>query len=604
MKKTTLVIVGLFAAVLAYYLLFEKKAKVGAEAAHEAKRILSFDASQVEAMTIERPYGSVKVEATADRKWRMTQPMRTRADRWACDAVASALADMERQREVENTKGKAGLAEMGLDPPRVRVELTLGPKPVQKDSAPVASGSTAGKALKSSETTPEATAQKTATGSAAVAASSSTARASGAQTASAGPTSTRVIEVGNDVPATSSVFVRVDGQQAIQLVPESSINALLKPLLDFRDHSLLDVMILDVGEARITRPEGDLRFRRHDEDWWIESPMSDLADGSTVQNLLSAVVGLRAESFLDEPPGLSEIVPPAANMGSGSVTPSTTGAEKARATGSATEGRTSNATASSSADETRRAPNASSAAGAGASSASAASADRGLDPPHSSICLFDKSEREIATVSLGSPVPGQTDKVYARVRMTDGSTTNAVVANGGLTSISGAAPTFRSHKALAIKTWEASSLEIKAPGSTLSLVKKDAVWSATTPATLKVDANAIEDTLQALADLEISTFETPPGSTPSSLGLEPAAISVTVGSETAGSGLKTLVLGHAAPGSNAIYARALGRPGFFTVPSTILDRIKGGAALYAVKAAPEAAPITPPAATPKAATTH
>src|SRR5207245_5012169 len=104
--------------------------------------------------------------------------------------------------------------------------------------------------------------------------------------------------------------------------PSSAVSALLKPPADFRDHSLLDITLLDLSEARIARPEGDLRFHRRDEEWWIESPVEDLAEGSTVQSLLSGITGLRAESFVDEDQ-IAARKTPAANAQAGASPPGT-----------------------------------------------------------------------------------------------------------------------------------------------------------------------------------------------------------------------------------------------------------------------------------------
>lgn len=501
MKRTTAIIVGLFAAVLAYYLLVERNAKSSEEIARDAKRLFSFEASQVEAVTIVRPEGTVRVEATEDRKWRMTAPLRARADRWICDAVASALADMEGLREIENTKGSAGLTEKGLAPPRARLEITVAPK--VPDEARTPEG---GKDEKAAGETPHP------------------GEASGAKTGE----SPRVLEIGSEVPSTGSVFVRIDGTNEIHLVAEASVGALLKPLADFRDRSLMDVMILDVGEARITRPEGDLRFRRHDGDWWIESPLRDLADGSAVQSLLSALVEMRADSFVDDP--FSPADPP----------PSP--------------------------------------------------GEQGLDPPASSVTLLDKAGREMAAVSLGRPVEGQTGKLYARVRAAGGDTATGIVPSGSLSSLSDPAPEFRSRQALAVRAWETSGLTLVTPETTLSFVKKDGVWAASAPATLTIDPTAVEDTLQALADLEILSFGAPRGTSAASLGLDPPRTRIDVVPESEGASAVTLVLGASAPEPGSIYARSPDRPEVFTVPASILDRIKGGVSLYAAKSAPQDAP--------------
>src|SRR2546422_4354228 len=99
--RTTIVLVALFAALLAWYLLVERHAKPPGEAAREAKRLFAFEGKQVHSLRIERPEGTVRLERTEDEKWRMTQPVQARADRWASDAAAGALAEMEQARSLK-----------------------------------------------------------------------------------------------------------------------------------------------------------------------------------------------------------------------------------------------------------------------------------------------------------------------------------------------------------------------------------------------------------------------------------------------------------------------------------------------------------------------
>ena len=509
MKRTTLVLVALFAGVLAYFLLVERKAKPADEAAREAKRLLSLEETSVRSFKITLPTGSVGAERAESGKWRMTDPLRARAVRWACDAVASALASMERVRAVSNEKGAAGLAEMGLAQPRARVEFTLG----SEDDAKRGAGA-------SGPTTADAPPSEAAGGPA----SSAPPQVASSGTASPGATPSppsAILEIGGEVPATSSVFLRILGKDEIYLVPSSSTTTFLKPVQEYRDRALLDTTVLDVGEARISRAEGDLRLKRRDEDWWIEAPIEDLAEGSKVQSLLSTVVTLRADSFID----------------GGTPVPAS----------------------------------------------SPAPAAMGLDPPKTAVRFMSRTGTEIATVKLGSPVPGENDKCYARVEEPGGGGTVAVVSSLGLSSMSEPAAEFRSRKALPFHPWEATGVDLVAPGATLSFVKKDGVWSATSPASLKVDPGAVDETLRAVSEIAIDSYDAARGTSASSLGLDPPKTRIEVRFGEGSGKTKTLVLGAKAGTKETLYARASDRPGVFTVSASILDRLTGGPTLYAEK---------------------
>ena len=321
----------------------------------------------------------------------------------------------------------------------------------------------------------------------------------------------RAVEFGSDVPASSSVFMRVAGKDEILLVPSSSAAAFLKPVEDFRDRALLDLTILDVGEALVTRAAGDVRFRRRDEEWWMERPIEDLAAGDAVQSLLSAVIGLRAETFIDHPLA------------------------------------------------------------------------SGLDAPRETVRLLDRKGAEIATVRLGDPVPGQTDRRYVRADTPEGRGQVATVASGGLDALSRPAAEFRSRKAFPIRAWESTSLSMRSPRATLVFQKKDGAWSAAGDSGVNVSAEEVDKTLQQLSDLAIASFESPGAPSAAARGLDPPRARIEVSSETGDGKPRVLELGAPGPGPHTVFARDPRRPGLFVVDASILERIDGGASLYAMK---------------------
>ena len=525
--KSTVGLVVAFGALLVFYLLYDKNAKMGEEAAREAKKVFKIEEKNVRTIRIVRPEGSVALERTGAERWMMSQPVRVRADRWAASSAAGALADLEQLRAFKNDRGDKGLEEMGLAKPRARVEFTLGTTAPAPPSSSPPRGETATSGRSSSPPPPAAADTNMAT---AKSGSSSTS----APTSASEPTSTgggsapsasaeaRVVEFGADVPASSSIFARIPGRDEVLLVPSSAAAPFLKSVDEFRDRALLDATVLDIGEAAVAREGGELRFKRRDEEWWLDKPVEDLAAGETVQSLLSTLLGLRAEKFLDSAPSPE------------------------------------------------------------------------VDPARTTIRLFDLKGAELATLRLGAPVPGENARVYARADTPSGAGPLVTVTSGGLDALSKPASDFRLRKALAFHTWEIAGLNLTSPKVTLSLEKKNGEWTAASPASLKVDATAVERTLELLADLEVGSFDPPPGASPASLDLDPPRTKVEVRAEAPGNKVKTLVLGGRAAGGQTIYARSIGRPGVFTVDGSILERIEGGPSLYALKE-PAHAPAAPAA---------
>src|SRR2546426_9517455 len=125
--RTTIALVALFAGLLAWYLLVERHAKPPEEAAREAKRLFTFDEKQVRSLKIVRPEGTVRLERTEDQKWRMTDPVPARADRWAADAAAGAPADPQQARALKNDRGEKRPEEKGAEKPPARGGVVPGP---------------------------------------------------------------------------------------------------------------------------------------------------------------------------------------------------------------------------------------------------------------------------------------------------------------------------------------------------------------------------------------------------------------------------------------------------------------------------------------------
>jgi hypothetical protein len=512
--RTTLILLGVFAAILAYWLFFERHAKTPLEAARDAKKVFQADDQEVRAITLERPnQPRVRLERSGE-KWRMLEPVAARAERWSADAAAEALLAMEQTRTIPNDRGERGLAEMGFTPARAKVTFTLGPKTPakEKDAGPGgargASGSTG---------TGDAAGSPGASGSAA----GSSAAPGAAAPAPAGPV--RVLEIGGSVPTTESVFVRAGGREEIGIVSSSAVTALLRTPDELRDHSLLDTTALAVFDARIERKGSEgLRFRRREGEWWMEQPLPDAAEGSVVQGLLTTLIGLRADTFED--------------------------------------------------------------------AASAA----GLDPPDATIHLAAEKGVPIAEVAFGTEIAGESARRHVRVTSPGEPPVYALVPAPDLSAMMGPPVSFRARHALSFRSWDANAVTLASPAAALSFIRKEGVWTAVSPAGLKVSQEAVDAMLQEISDLSIVGFDAAAGKSPAEMGLEPAKTKVEIKIGEPSSRTLTLALGAPAGGPNVLYASTPGRP-VFTVGSAILERVQSPPSLYEEKPPPPATttPTTP-----------
>ena len=111
------------------------------------------------------------------------------------------------------------------------------------------------------------------------------------------------LELGGDVPATSSLVVRASGHDGPLVVSKSIVGDLDRAPGDWRAKDVLALARESVERVRLVPRGGgpEVVLARKGEDFSIERPFADAADRELVDPLLSDLTGLRAEKFLDAP---------------------------------------------------------------------------------------------------------------------------------------------------------------------------------------------------------------------------------------------------------------------------------------------------------------
>jgi Domain of unknown function (DUF4340) len=180
-------------------------------------------------------------------EWRIAQPISARADAAAVDRLLDSLANLEKSRTLDQVVP----ADVGLDKPRAVVALTLSGKP----------GET-------------------------------------------------VVDVGAAVPTGGQTIVAIAGRPQAYVVGDSLMSDVSKKPGDWRDRQMFHgdrdaverlAWTVGGGPRVVLAKRGD-RF-------WLESPIVDRADRDQVEKLLTDLVGLNAESFVESPPSPSSPPP-------------------------------------------------------------------------------------------------------------------------------------------------------------------------------------------------------------------------------------------------------------------------------------------------------
>jgi hypothetical protein len=215
------------------------------------KRVFpGLDATQIEWVELAQPDGVVVRLEKRGETWRLTKPIDALADRFAADGAASALADLASETIFDPAAKDAAqhpeaLASYGLTrEPRVRF-------------------SAAGKA--------------------------------------------HALRLGDPTPISGNGYVAADGDARVFVVPQWQTNALTKPLAELRETRLFDVERDKLAKLSLAWPGGTATLEKKAGAWRLSAPLDDAADDVVVQALISDVIALRADAFLDTPPSDAEL---------------------------------------------------------------------------------------------------------------------------------------------------------------------------------------------------------------------------------------------------------------------------------------------------------
>ncbi len=199
--------------------------------------------------------GAVAPTIAAAPGWRLTEPAGiapAAADGAAVDRLLDTLVGLVKSRTVEG----ADPAAAGLDPPRAKVTLV-------------------------------------------------TAAGEKAKVGDEGAGAEKVLEIGAEVPASSSTLVRLAGRADAYVVDGGVYADVTKAPGDWRDKRLFTADRDRVRRVTLSGgPAGEpVVLARRGEDFWIESPIVDRADRDHADRLLTDLGSLTAQSFVDHPEG-------------------------------------------------------------------------------------------------------------------------------------------------------------------------------------------------------------------------------------------------------------------------------------------------------------
>ena len=240
--RKLLILTGVVLALFAFIIFFERRMPTTEERQRKGPLHWELPADRVDSVRLERQDSAVELKKTDTGAWRVVKPESYPADALQAMDLVKELASLKRAGG--STDG-AQAEPYGLKQPSAKATFTW-----TEDSAPLKK-------------------------------------------------KTRTVEFGIEIPGGQNVAAaRVAGTEAVIFVPSSVLAVVKKNVNDFKSHEVFGGSAADVAMIDIERGRGHLVLAKKGATWWLQQPVSDLADSAVVTRLAGDLVGLRVLDFV------------------------------------------------------------------------------------------------------------------------------------------------------------------------------------------------------------------------------------------------------------------------------------------------------------------
>ena len=238
--QTTLIAALLLALAGGFYYVYDVRLAPDREKAEARKgRVLSVETTDVTAIELKRPDGTVKA-AREGEGWQVTEPVKARGDRGAIEETLSTVVTAKMDREID--AAPKALGDFGLDSPSAEIALTL------KDGKSIA------------------------------------------------------LLLGAKSPTGVWVYAKERDKPNVFVVGESVLRDATRPVADFRDKTVLAFSRADVTGLEIVTPTESMTVEPDGQKWKMTQPTPRAADTESVSGLLERLSAARVKEFVAESP--------------------------------------------------------------------------------------------------------------------------------------------------------------------------------------------------------------------------------------------------------------------------------------------------------------
>jgi hypothetical protein len=242
--KTTLILLVVFAVLLASVLLFESRSKARRETEEKGKKLVDLASADVEKITLKNETGTFSFKKDDKGEWLIIEPLEAKADSSEVSRLAEDFSSLKFERIIEAEGG---------DPAKYEIpkkELTLWYK---GQAQPV-----------------------------------------------------RLL-IGMENPLDNTLFAKREDDKKIVLLAGYLKSNLEKKTFDFRQKDIFKFEPEDVGSVKLRAKDISWQAQKKEADWFLEIPVRALAKKSRVEDVLRTLSNLQAKEFVAEQKQEAEI---------------------------------------------------------------------------------------------------------------------------------------------------------------------------------------------------------------------------------------------------------------------------------------------------------
>jgi hypothetical protein len=242
--KTSAALAVLLLALGGFFYFYEVRGAAERERVESRKgRVFAAEAADVTALELKRPDDTVTVKRDGD-AWRLTTPIAARGNRGTVDETLTTILTAKIDREIEAKP--ASLTDFGLEKPAAQVSLTL------KDGKQIG------------------------------------------------------LDLGAKSPTGVWVYAREQGKPAVFVLPDSVLRDATRPVVDFRDRTVLAFERRDVTGVDIVTDTDTIAIEPSGDKWRITRPVTLAADTNEMNDLLDKLASAKVKDFVAEAPRSKE----------------------------------------------------------------------------------------------------------------------------------------------------------------------------------------------------------------------------------------------------------------------------------------------------------